>query len=132
MTKATYSRINVTVSTWKRSIARRLPAWERRKERHGRCLAGGQVGRLGKLGPVRKRYRATKALDTVRREVWQDLRRQDPAAAKRFKGACWCRLKNPKNLDDAQAANLRRMRRRGGDLWRAHTLKEALPGRVRR
>jgi len=69
---------------------------------------------------------ATKALDVVRRQVWNDLRSVDQAAAKRFKGARWCLLKNPENLDDAQAATLRKLRRRGGDLWRAYTLKEAL------
>jgi transposase len=69
---------------------------------------------------------ATKALDTVRREVWNDMRRLDQAAAKRFKGARWSLLKNPQNLNDEQAATLRKLRRRGGDLWRAYTLKEAL------
>lgn len=69
---------------------------------------------------------ATKALDTVRRQVWNDLRRLDEAAAKRFKGARWALLKNPTDLNDDQAATLRRLRRRGGDLWRAYTLKEAL------
>jgi transposase len=69
---------------------------------------------------------ATKALDTVRRSVWQDMRRLDTAAAKRFKGARWALLKNPTDLSDDQAATLRKLRRRGGDLWRAYTLKEAL------
>jgi transposase len=69
---------------------------------------------------------ATKALDKVRREVWNELRRLDEAAAKRFKGARWALLKNPTDLNDDQAATLRRLRRRGGDLWRAYTLKEAL------
>jgi transposase len=69
---------------------------------------------------------ATKALDKVRREAWQDLRRTDPAAARRFKGARWCLLKNPENLNDEQAAALRKFRRRGGDVWRAYGLKEAL------
>ena len=69
---------------------------------------------------------ATKALDTVRRSVWQDMRRLDAAAAKRFKGARWALLKNPTDLTDDQAATLRKLRRKGGDLWRAYTLKEAL------
>lgn len=69
---------------------------------------------------------ATRALDRVRREVWNDLRRVDAAAARRFKGARWCLLKNPTDLNDDQAATLRKLRRRGGDLWRAYTLKEAL------
>ena len=69
---------------------------------------------------------ATKALDTVRRQVWNDLRRVDEAAARRFKGARWALLKNPTDLSEDQAATLRKLRRRGGELWRAYTLKEAL------
>lgn len=69
---------------------------------------------------------ATKALDVVRRQVWNELRRVDAAAAKRFKGARWALLKNPGDLNDDQAATLRKLRRRGGDLWRAYILKEAL------
>jgi transposase len=69
---------------------------------------------------------ATRALDKVRRQVWNDMRRLDQNAAKRFKGARWCLLKNPDNLNDEQAATLRRLRRKGGDLWRAYSLKEAL------
>lgn len=33
--------------------------------------------------------------------------------------------KNPTDLSDDQAATLRKLKRRGGDLWRAYTLKEA-------
>ena len=69
---------------------------------------------------------ATKALDKVRREVWQEMRTLDEQAARRFKGARWALLKNPTDLNDDQAATLRRLRRRGGELWRAYTLKEAL------
>ena len=68
----------------------------------------------------------TKALDTVRRQHWQEMRAADPAGAKRFKGARWCLLKNPTDLDDDQAATLRRLRHHGGAVWRAYTLKEAL------
>jgi transposase len=70
---------------------------------------------------------ATKALDKERRHVWNELRQlPDQAAAKRFKGARWCLLKNPDDLSDDQAATLRKIRRRGGALWRAYSLKEAL------
>lgn len=70
---------------------------------------------------------ATKALDKVRREVWQELRKEtDQTVAKRYKGARWALLKNPTDLNDDQASMLRRLKRRGGDLWRAYTLKEAL------
>jgi transposase len=70
---------------------------------------------------------ATKALEKVRRQVWQDLRTlPDKEVARRFKGARWCLLKNPDSLTDDQAVTLRKIKRRGGDLWRAYALKEAL------
>jgi transposase len=70
---------------------------------------------------------ATTALDKVRREVWQALRElPDQDAARRFKGARWALLKNPADLNEDQAATLRKLKRRGGDLWRAYALKEAL------
>lgn len=65
------------------------------------------------------------ALDRVRRATWQGMRRVDPAAAHKFKGARWSLLKRPDKLTDDQAGTLRRLRRRGGELWRAYTLKEA-------
>jgi len=65
------------------------------------------------------------ALDTERRTVWNELRATDPAAARKFKGARWALQKNPDNLTDEQAGTLRKLKRRGGDLWRAYTLKEA-------
>lgn len=69
----------------------------------------------------------TAALDKVRRQVWQDLRLlPDKDAARKFKGARWALLKNPGDLNDDQAATLRKLKRRGGDLWRAYALKEAL------
>ena len=70
---------------------------------------------------------ATAALDKVRRSVWQEMRKlPDRQAAKRFKGARWALLKNPCDLTDDQAATLRKLKRRGGELWRAYALKEAL------
>ena len=66
------------------------------------------------------------ALDVERRKAWNELRRSgDPQAAKKFKGARWALLKRPDNLTDDQAATLRKLKRRGGDVWRAYTLKEA-------
>lgn len=53
------------------------------------------------------------------------MRRVDEAGAKRFKGARRCLLKNPENLDDEQAVTLRRLRRHGGAVWRAYSLKDA-------
>lgn len=55
--------------------------------------------------------------------MWNELSRVDAAMAKRFKGARWALLKNPTDLNHDQAATLRH---RGGGLWRAYTLKEAL------
>jgi transposase len=66
------------------------------------------------------------ALDVERRKAWNELRNGgDPALAKKYKGARWALLKNPDNLTDDQAGTLRRLKRRGGDVWRAYTLKEA-------
>jgi transposase len=68
----------------------------------------------------------TEALDVERRKAWNELRHGgNPAAARKFKGARWALLKNPGNLTDDQAATLRKLKRRGGDVWRAYTLKEA-------
>jgi transposase len=70
---------------------------------------------------------ATNALDKLRREVWQDLRKlPDKDAARRFKGARWALLKNPGDLTDDQSTTLRKLKRRGGALWRGYALKEAL------
>ena len=65
----------------------------------------------------------TEALDTVRRVTRNELRAlPDQAAAKKFKGARWALLKRPENLTDDQSTTLRKLRRRGGDLWRAYSL----------
>ncbi len=70
---------------------------------------------------------ATDALDKVRRAVWQEMRAlPDKDAAKKFKGARWALLKNPTDLTDEQGATLRKIKRKGGELWRAYALKEAL------
>jgi len=72
---------------------------------------------------------ANKALDEVRRGHWNELRTSgDQEAAKRFKDARWSLLKAPTNLTDKQAVTLRRSKAAGGEVWRAHTLKEAVRG----
>ncbi|MGC8472698.1 MAG: transposase [Acidimicrobiales bacterium] len=64
-----------------------------------------------------------RTLDKVRRATWQEMRTlPDKTAAKRFKGARWALLKNPIDLNDDQAATLRKLKRRGGELWRAYGL----------
>lgn len=48
------------------------------------------------------------------------------ATRPRSSRARWALLKNPGKLSEQQAWQLRHVRRRGGGLWRAYTLKEAL------
>ncbi|MGH2393314.1 MAG: ISL3 family transposase [Candidatus Limnocylindria bacterium] len=67
----------------------------------------------------------SEALDEVRRELWNQLRRlPDDRWAKDFKGSRWALLKNPEDLTDAQAAQLARIRRSGGGIARAYEMKE--------
>lgn len=70
---------------------------------------------------------ATGALEEIRRDIWQQLRRlPDHESARRFKGARWALLKNPEDLTDRQAETLARIKSNGGAVWRAYQLKEAL------
>jgi transposase len=65
------------------------------------------------------------ALDEVRRDLWQQLRRlPDDRYAKSFKGARWALLKNPEDLTDRQVDQLARIRRNRGGIWRAYEMKE--------
>jgi transposase len=65
------------------------------------------------------------ALDDVRRQLWNELRRlPDDRWAKDFKGARWALLKNPEDLTERQAAQLERIRRNRGGIWRAYEMKE--------
>jgi len=69
----------------------------------------------------------TNALNTVRRDIWQQLRLlPDPALAKKFKGARWALLKNPEDLTDRQTTTLKAIKTNGGALWRAYQRKEEL------
>jgi transposase len=68
---------------------------------------------------------ATKALDEVRREHWNELRRAGEAdAAKQFKHDRWALLRNPDDLTDQQAATLAAIRAGGGKTARAWAMKE--------
>jgi len=65
------------------------------------------------------------ALDDVRRELWQQLRRlPGDRWAKDFKGSRWALLKNPEDLTDTQAAQLTKIKRTRGGIWRAYEMKE--------
>ena len=68
---------------------------------------------------------ATKALDEVRREHWNELRAAGQAdAAKQFKADRWALLKNPEDLTDSQTTTLALIRAGGGKLARAWAMKE--------
>jgi transposase len=70
---------------------------------------------------------ATKALDEVRREHWNELRHAGQAdAAKQFKHDRWALLKNPDDLTDRQASTLAAIRAGGGKVARAWAMKEML------
>lgn len=56
------------------------------------------------------------------------MQRIDKDAARKFRGARWSLMKNPDNLNDRQAKQLRQIWRQGGEVWRAYALKEALRG----
>jgi transposase len=68
---------------------------------------------------------ATKALDEVRREHWNELRQSGQAdAASQFKRDRWALLKNPDELTDRQAAVIAHIRQGGGKLARGWAMKE--------
>ncbi len=65
------------------------------------------------------------ALDEVRRDLWQQLRRlPGDQWARDFKGCRWALLKNPEDLTDRQAAQLAKIKRGRGGIWRAYEMKE--------
>jgi transposase len=68
---------------------------------------------------------ATRALDEVRREHWNELRRAgEKDAAKQFKDSRWSLLKDPEDLTDRQADTLAALHAAGGRVPRAWALKE--------
>jgi transposase len=70
---------------------------------------------------------ATEALDDVRREVWNEARRQgNLELARELKGARFAVWKNPENLTDRQAVKLATIQRTNARLYRAYLLKEQL------
>jgi transposase len=70
---------------------------------------------------------ATKALDDVRREVWNDARRAgQKAVAKELKGARYALWKNPDDLTGRQQAKLAQIAKTNQRLYRAYLLKEQL------
>jgi transposase len=65
------------------------------------------------------------ALDDVRRQLWNELRKlPDDRWAKDLKGARWALLKNPEDLTERQAEQLAKIKRNRGGIWRAYEMKE--------
>lgn len=70
---------------------------------------------------------ATRAVDAVRRSVWNELRRsgqKERAAA--LQGSRWALWKNPEDLTTSQRATLAAIERDNRQLYRAYLLKESL------
>ena len=79
------------------------------------------------LDPFHLVQMGTRALDDVRRSVWNGLRRAgDRRGAEALKGARWALWKNHDDLDDNQAATLARIEHTNKPLFRAYLLKEEL------
>ena len=72
---------------------------------------------------------ATKALDEVRRTLWNELRvAGKKVLAKSLKGMRWAIVKNPENLTERQQTKLGELERTNRRLYRAYLLKEKLRG----
>jgi len=70
---------------------------------------------------------ATKALDMVRREMWNELRRTGRAEqAATLKGSRWALVKNPSDLTGEQRTTLAGIATTNKALYRAYLLKEQL------
>lgn len=69
---------------------------------------------------------ASKALDETRRDLWQELRKSDPKAAKTLKHSRWALLKDPVDLTEAQAAKLSEIQHGNAPLYRGYLLREQL------
>jgi transposase len=70
---------------------------------------------------------ATDALDKIRREVWNDARRQgQQQLARELKGARFALWKNPENLTERQALKLARIQKLNHKLYRAYLLAQQL------
>jgi transposase len=70
---------------------------------------------------------ATEALDDVRREVWNQARRDGQrATARELKGARYVLWKNPGNLTDRQRDKLSRIQQTNQPLYRAYLISQQL------
>jgi transposase len=70
---------------------------------------------------------ATQALDEVRRQVWNDARREgNTKLARQLKGARFSLWKNPEDLTDRQKIKLASIQQTNQPLYRGYLLKEQL------
>lgn len=70
---------------------------------------------------------ATKALDQVRREMWNELRdRGETDRAKAMKGSRWALVKNPEDLTRKQKRKLRAIEEDNRRLFKSYLMKEQL------
>lgn len=70
---------------------------------------------------------ATKALDRVRRELWNQLRRRgETDRAKAMKNSRWALMKNPEDLNRKQKSKLRSIEHDNRPLFLAYLMKEQL------
>ena len=70
---------------------------------------------------------STDALDEIRREVWNQARREGQAQlARELKGARFALWKNPRNLTERQALKLARVQQLNQRLYRAYLLSQQL------
>ncbi|MGK2955573.1 MAG: ISL3 family transposase [Solirubrobacterales bacterium] len=90
---------------------------------------GGRAGETDRWeqrhGAPARSHLVGDALDEVRRDLWQALRRlPGDRWAREFKGARWALLKNPEDLTENQADQLAKLRRNRGGIWRAYEMTE--------
>ena len=80
-----------------------------------------------RTAPRTRPYWATNALDKVRREIWNEVRRSgQKVAAGELKGSRWALLRNPEHLTPTLAAKLAVIAKLNAPLYRAYLLKEQL------
>jgi transposase len=89
---------------------------------HERCPNATQC-----LDPFHVVQWATRAVDEVRRGVWNELRRSgEKERAAALKGSRWALWKNPEDLTPSQRSTLSVIERDNRKLFRAYLMKESL------
>src|SRR2546422_873716 len=90
-------------------------------------------GRAGETDRLRGRHRAParpylsgEALDTLRRQEWQRLRRKDPERAVWLKGTRWALRRRPEDLLPTEQASLALLEQENADLYRGYLLHDQL------